>query len=226
MELQTENRGGLDRAMSAPPNFNDSRSNFKQQLSGHQQDTALPADRSKRGGTIPGYATYSANDNPHTIPPHNGGIPSTSFHSTDASITRYSLHSQNRDLSSNAFRERAGVDLYSEPDMFSGRVSTDLFYRSSNSGVNSSAEHFQQQSIFSKARPPLPDVERRELVSGEAFVKDQRFLLHSETQVPGEVFPRDDVVIIRDNRKERREDRYNNSNNDVDDVDDYNDDFK
>ena len=227
IDLQRENRDplvpkpALDRAMSAPPNLGHSRSNVEHhQMPRLQEELGLPTDR---GSVAPGYAKYHAVDGILQANPKNiGGISCADFHASSASTSRYSLYGQSRDVSCNtdsmSLGERRDQEFFSEPDVFSGKASNDLFYPSSNrediSGrASSTAPQFQTDNFLygshrTKEQSAFPDTRMQDSFSRQSADRLQRYSLFSEAQSRREIVLDDDIMSFRERRVERRQDRY------------------
>ena len=229
IELQRENRDrlvpkpALDRAMSAPPNLGHSKSNNEHhRMPRHQGEVSIPADRSNCGSVAVDYAKY-AGDVPQTNPKNTGGTASADFHASSSSISRYSLYSQSRDVSGNTdnmgLAERRDQEFFSEPNVFSGKASTNLFHltsnREDNSGRDSSAtQRFQTDSFLygrnrTRDQSVFPDARMQDSFSRQYSDRVQRFSLYSEAQSRGESVLDDDVMSFREHRVEKGgQDRY------------------
>lgn len=213
MELGKENRDPLDRVMSAPPSLGHSRSNFDHhQMPRHRNEFRAPA-----GGEVCSYGRDSMNDNPRTAAQHVGGRASADSLVSGLLTSRYSLHSQCRDVSANkvdaGLRERRDQDFYAEPVGLSGRESNDFFYPSSYidpERANSTFERFQPDSFHNgtrRTKPQLPSPEPHSTHSQtqgsfnrQPGGSDQRFSLCSEAQSRGEMSPGDDVMAFREHQ--------------------------
>lgn len=186
MDLGKENRHPVvpdshERVMSAPPSLPHSRQILEHyQEPRHQHEFIVPATHSN-------YVRYSRKDNTQASSQRMTGTLDVVYHNDGLLSSRSSCHGNHTGAS---LRERKDEDFYVEPNLLSGRASSNLFYP--NLGQESTVE--RGESIAERlhtdegSNTQLPFLEPHSanpyrpagLMNREISDSDQRFSLYSE----------------------------------------------
>ena len=186
MDLGKENRDPVvpdshERVMSAPPSLPHSRQILEHyQEPRHQHEFIVPETHSN-------YVRYSRKDNTQASSQRMTGTLDVVYHNDGLLSSRSSCHGNHKGAS---LRERKDEDFYVEPNLFSGRASSNLFYP--NLGQESTIE--RGESIAERlqtdegSNTELPFLEPHSanpyrsagLMNREISDSDQRFSLYSE----------------------------------------------
>ena len=186
MDLGKENRDPVvpdshERVMPAPPSLPHSRQILEHyQEPRHQHEFIVPETHSN-------YVRYSRKDNTQASSQRMTGTLDVVYHNDGLLSSRSSCHGNHKGAS---LRERKDEDFYVEPNLFSGRASSNLFYP--NLGQESTVE--RGESIAERlhtdegSNTQLPFLEPHSanpyrsagLMNREISDSDQRFSLYSE----------------------------------------------